>query len=90
MIWTIDMADQDDPINEWAIRDGDWMLILDRAEQPKFLFNLAEDPYQVVNRIAQRADILEPLYEKFVVYQRNIEADTVNSPVVLEKRHDTQ
>lgn len=78
MIWTIDMAGQDDPVNEWAIRDGDWLLILDRGEEPKFLFNLANDPYQVVNLLNKREDILNPLLEEFVAYKENIEGDVVN------------
>jgi arylsulfatase A-like enzyme len=79
MIWTIDMAGQDDPVNEWAIRDGDWTLILDRAEQPKFLFNIAKDPYQVVNLVDKREDVLSPLFAKFLQYKADIEADTVNA-----------
>lgn len=78
MIWTIDMTGQDDPVNEWAIRDGDWLLILDRGEEPKFLFNLANDPYQVVNLLNKREDILNPLLEEFVAYKENIEGDVVN------------
>ncbi|WP_026232204.1 sulfatase family protein [Neolewinella persica] len=78
MIWTIDMEGQDDPINEWAIRADDWLLILDRGEQPKFLFNIANDPYQVVNLINDRNDILLPLLEQFLMYRSNIEADSVN------------
>jgi len=78
LIWTIDMGGQDDPINEWAIRDGDWLLILDRGEKPKFLFNIADDPYEVVNLLKSRDDILNPLLDNFIKYKNNIEADTVN------------
>jgi arylsulfatase A-like enzyme len=78
LIWTIDMEGQDDPINGWAIRDGDWLLILDRGEKPKFLFNIADDPYQVVNLLKSRDDILNPLFDNFIKYKNNIEADTVN------------
>jgi len=78
MIWSIDMAGQDDPINEWAIREGDWILILDRGKKPKFLFNLAKDPYEVVNHLSNRDDILNPLFKKFIKYKNNIETDTIN------------
>jgi len=78
LIWTIDMEGQDDPVNEWAIRDGDWLLILDRAEKPKFLFNMADDPYQVVNLLKSRNDILNPLLVSFTEYKNNIETDAVN------------
>ena len=79
MIWTIDMAGEDDPINEWAIREGDWILILDRGAQPKFLFNIVKDPYQVVNLLNTRDDIQKPLFEKFIKYKNNIESDTINA-----------
>ena len=78
LIWTIDMEGQDDPINEWAVRDGDWLLILDRGEKPKFLFNMADDPYQVVNLLKTREDVLKPLVDSFQIYKNNIESDTVN------------
>ena len=81
MIWTIDMAGQDDPVNEWAIREGDWKLIIDRGQKPKFLFNLANDPYEMVNLLNNHDDILESLLLKFIKYKNNIEADTINAPV---------
>ncbi len=78
MIWTIDMEGQDDPINEWAIRDGDWLLILDRGEKPKFLFNIVNDPYEVVNLLHSHDSILNPLLKKFEQYKNNIETDSIN------------
>jgi len=78
LIWTIDMPGEDDPVNEWAIRDGDWKLILDRDEKPKFLFNIADDPYELYNRLDQDDEILASLIKQFVKYRENIENDSIN------------
>ncbi|MEM9326659.1 MAG: sulfatase-like hydrolase/transferase [Bacteroidota bacterium] len=81
MIWTIDMEGQDDPINEWAIRDGDWKLIMDRGETPKFLFNIANDPYEVINLLGKRDSVLHSLLTKFETMRSAIEAD---APIAKE------
>ena len=77
LIWTIDMPDEDDPVNEWAIRDGDWKLILDRDEKPKFLFNIADDPYEMYNLLGQEDELLASLIQQFVKYRKNIENDLI-------------
>jgi arylsulfatase A-like enzyme len=77
LFWTIDMPDQDDPVNEWAIRDGDRKLILDRNEQPRFLFNISADPYELYNRVDQEEQILASLLEQFEIFKTSIENDTV-------------
>ncbi len=78
LIWTIDLAGEDDPINEWAIRDGDWKLILDRNEKPRFLFNIADDPYELYNLLGKNDQILAMLIQKFEKYRENIESDAIN------------
>lgn len=75
MVWTIDMQGEDDPVNEWAIRDGDWKLILDQGEQPKFLFDVANDPYEVVNLLGKREEVLAALLEQFQRSKKSIEQD---------------
>lgn len=77
MIWTIDMPFQDDAINEWAIRVGDWKLILDRDEQPKYLFNLKDDKYEVWNQVGKQDEIQKSLMEKFEIYKKDIETDSI-------------
>lgn len=76
-IWTIDMPNQDDPVNEWAIRDGDWKLILDRDENPKFLFNISKDPYEVFNKVGKNKEVLSSLMTKFEEYKISIENDVI-------------
>lgn len=34
---------------EYALRDGDWKLLADSAGKPRYLFNLADDRYEVRN-----------------------------------------
>ncbi len=77
LIWTIDMPNQDDPVNEWAIRDGDWKLILTRDEIPKYLFNITDDPYEVDNQVNKRPEILAELLQQFEIYRQDIESDTI-------------
>lgn len=77
MVWTIDMPGEDDPVNEWAIRDGDWKLILDQGEQPEFLFNIASDPYEVVNLLGKQQEVLAALLEKFQACKTSIEQDGI-------------
>jgi len=78
LIWTIDMPDEDDLVNEWAIRDGDWKLILDRDEKPKYLFNIADDPYEMYNLLDQDDEILATLIQQFDTYRENIENDAIS------------
>lgn len=77
-IWTIDMPGQDDAINEWAIRDGNWKLILDRDEQPKYLFNLQIDPYEMSNMVDKKPKIMATLLLQFEKIKMSIELDSVN------------
>lgn len=77
-VWTIDMPNQDDPVNEWAIREGDWKLILDRDERPKYLFNLKNDPYEMANMMEKEPKIVANLLPKFEQIKLSIELDSVN------------
>ncbi len=79
LIWTIDMPGQDDPVNEWAIRDGDWKLILDRDEQPKYLFNIKSDPYEVWNQLGKNQVVLDKLLQEFTKYKHSIVNDEIKA-----------
>lgn len=76
-VWTIDMPNQDDAINEWAIREQDWKLILDRNEHPKYLFNLHNDPYEMSNMIDKEPKIVVNLLAKFQKIKISIESDPI-------------
>ncbi|MGI9874015.1 sulfatase [Vibrio chagasii] len=79
MIWTIDMPNQDDPVNEWAIRDGDWKLILDRDEKPKYLFNISNDPYEMWNQLGKNEPILEKMLRELTKYKNSIDNDNIKA-----------
>ena len=79
MIWTIDMAYQDDPINEYAIRVDDYKLIIDRDGNAKYLFNLEKDLYETDNLISKpeyKAKI-ESMTKQYQEYRQEIESDTI-------------
>lgn len=81
MIWTIDMPGQDDDINEWAYRLGDYKLILDRNEAPKFLFDIKQDPYEMTNLVNKEKDLVAQLEKQFQILRAEIDADAVNRVV---------
>jgi len=60
---------------EYALRDGDWKLILDGAAQPVYLFNLREDFYEVDNRLEQEPARTAKLLKAFQAQRASIEAD---------------
>ena len=75
------MPDQDDPINEWAIRVGEWKMILDREENPKFLFNIERDPYEMFNKLdhPEQKTVQADLLKAFHTYQHSIVTDSIKS-----------
>lgn len=79
MIWTIDMPYQDDPINEYAVRVGDYKLIVDRAGNNKYLFDIANDPYEMQNLIgnAKFNAKAEELTKAYKAYRQDIENDVI-------------
>ncbi len=62
---------------EFAIRDGDWKLILDNETKPQFLFNLKNDFYEVHNLINTESERVSVLLEKFKKYKTDIDNDPV-------------
>lgn len=79
LIWSVDMPDQDDPVNEWAIRVGDWKMILDREKKPKFLFNIEKDPYEMFNLLGktEQKTVQTDLLKAFQIYLHSIETDPI-------------
>ncbi len=62
---------------EYAIRDGDWKLILDESAAPRFLFNLAEDFYEIYNQLNSLPDKVAELEKKFKHYRRDVDSDPI-------------
>lgn len=59
---------------EYAVREGDWKLILDPDGKPVYLFDLSQDHYEVVNRIEQKPDIAARLSRQFEILRRSVES----------------
>lgn len=77
LIFGIDMPFQDDPTDEWAIRDGDWKMIIDRQNKPKYLYNLKTDRFETLNQIGKQPQIEKQLYGKFLKYKQDIDNDSL-------------
>ena len=48
----------------YALRDGDWKLLADEALERIELYDLATDPYEMVNRAAKRPEVVATLLGK--------------------------
>jgi arylsulfatase A-like enzyme len=66
---------------EFAIRERDWKMILDRQGQPDALFNLAEDYYEVHDKLKERPEKVKKMKGLFDRYRGDIESD----PVKIER-----
>jgi arylsulfatase A-like enzyme len=62
---------------EYAIRSGNWKLILDGSGTPRYLFNLAEDFYEVHNKLTSHPDRVAELEKQFNRYRRDIDSDPI-------------
>jgi hypothetical protein len=54
-------------------------MILDREEQPRYLFNIAQDPYEMYNLLNTGIDKQESLYRQFLAYKDSIDQDKINN-----------
>ena len=50
---------------EYAVRQGDWKLILDHAAVPVYLFDLKSDPYEITNLLEQQLETAAILQQSF-------------------------
>ncbi|MFK7830699.1 MAG: sulfatase [Congregibacter sp.] len=60
---------------EFAVRDGDWKLILTGDGEPAYLFNLAVDHYEVDNRLQTNPQELQRLLAAFNAARAAIASD---------------
>ena len=77
LIFGIDMPFQDDPTDEWAIRDGDWKMIIDREGKAKYLYNLKQDRAETLNQIGKQPEIEQRMFAEFLKYKNDIDNDSM-------------
>lgn len=77
MIWAIDMPQQDDPTDMWALRQDEWKMIFDRQSQAKYLYNLQRDPWEIDNQLGKQPQLETRLQSALDDYRRSIEQDAV-------------
>lgn len=77
LIFGIDMPFQDDPTDEWAIRDGDWKMIIDREGKAKYLYNLKQDRAETLNQISKQPEIEQRMFAEFLKYKNDIDNDSL-------------
>lgn len=59
----------------YALRDGDWKLLADEAFERVELYNLAENPLELVNRAAEQPKVVERLLEVVQSIDRDVDRD---------------
>lgn len=77
LIFGIDMPFQDDPTDEWAIRDGDWKMIISRDGKAKYLYNLKQDRAETMNQVGKNPEVETRLYNEFLQYKQDIDNDSL-------------
>ena len=64
---------------EYALRDGDWKLVLDGDLEPRYLFNLRRDRYEVHNLVKSKPVELGKMMVQFSQYRMNVESDPIRA-----------
>ncbi len=77
ILTSIDMPFQDDPTDMWALRDGDWKMIFDRENKPKYLYNLKLDRSETMNQLGKQPEVEKRLVAAFETYKYSIEHDAL-------------
>ncbi len=62
---------------EFALRSDDWKMLLDSDHQPVELYNLVEDPLELINLLGDNPKQAERLEARFVEILRSIETDAL-------------
>ena len=62
-------------MNQKAIRNGDWKLLIDGAVTRHFLFNVKADPGERLDWFARRQDIVKRLQQRLTEWERDVDAE---------------
>lgn len=71
LYWEFD----DDQGFHYALRDGDWKVLADEKLERVELYNLIEDPYELVDRSTTHAEVLNSLLTKLREIAASVESD---------------
>ena len=71
ILWALDSVSD----LEFAMRLGNWKLLLDRERRPRELYNLVHDRLELMNVIEQNENVVRGLSQLFEGQMRSIEAD---------------
>ncbi len=76
LFWAFEIRDFDDPNGyHYAVRDGNWKLITDKAVEKTLLYNLKEDPYEVLELSEKHPEIVSSLSAYIKTMVASIEND---------------
>ena len=81
MYWSLPTPDG----MEYAIRDGDWNLILDGLGTTRHLYNLADDFYELRNKLDVLPDKVAELKLMFEQYRRDVDSDPIMRARVIRE-----
>jgi len=73
---------------EYALRDGDWKLLLDRSKKPRELFNLNDDPLEFFNLLASESDVAERMTAKALLHIASIDDDPLRPETGPESTYE--
>ena len=71
ILWALSSVSE----NEFAVRRGDWKLLLDKKYEPKQLFNLREDPLELFNLLDENPRVVNELSRDLELIMSNIRSD---------------
>ena len=60
---------------EYAVRDGDWKMLLSPAGEPVSLYNLQADRYEINDRLEAEPLIATRMKRAFDAYRASVEGD---------------
>lgn len=63
---------------EYAYREGSWKMMLDPSAVPVYLFNLAEDRYEVNNQLEREPERVKSMLARFLSYRSEVEPSSTD------------